>query len=103
MPTTHRKYNTIVIITKQINVLISICGMEEFTSKKAQLELILNLWKKDKEWVVTEVLNNNAETLPGNTQVEHTSHTLPGNTQVEHTSHTLPENTQFEDTSDTVP
>ena len=113
--TENKKYNTIAIITQQINVLISRCGMEEFTSKKARLEHILDLWKQDKEWVVTEVLNANentqdtSDTLPEITphEDEDTSDTLPEITQHEDedTSDTLPEFTQQEDedTSDTLP
>ena len=59
--TENQKYSSISRITQQLNVVISRCGTEKFLSRKAQLEHILQLWKKDSEWVVTEVVQEASE------------------------------------------
>ena len=54
--TEQHKYNDIILITQQINLLLSRSGTQKYIARKQQLQEIVTLWKEDKDFMMTELL-----------------------------------------------
>ena len=78
-PLTERhKYNDIILLTQQINLLLSRSGTQKYIARKQQLQEIVTLWKEDRDFMLTELLPEEPDEEPQELpQIDEESQELP--------------------------